>query len=174
VTVTQAIDGLSEGHDYRFQPFALAGTASPLVLGPEGTFTTGVTATLDVTPPVLSRVAIVPKRLRVGARASLRHELSEQAQVAFTVERKASGRRVRGHCVRLTASNRRKPPCVRYTPAGSFTRESPVGLSSMRPSGRLVKRGLKPGAYRITLVATDAAGNRSTARRLSFRVVRPR
>jgi hypothetical protein len=31
---------------------------------------------------------------------------------------------------------------------------------------------LKPGSYRLTLVATDAAGNASKPKRLTFKVVR--
>ena len=37
---------------------------------------------------------------------------------------------------------------------------------------RLAKRGLVPGAYRATAVATDLAGNRSAPRRIGFTVVR--
>ena len=40
-----------------------------------------------------------------------------------------------------------------------------------RPGRNLVRlrRALAPGRYRATITATDAAGNRSTARRARFR-----
>jgi hypothetical protein len=40
-------------------------------------------------------------------------------------------------------------------------------------SGRIGRRALKRGRYRLVLRATDAAGNRSRLRRISFRVVKP-
>jgi hypothetical protein len=39
-------------------------------------------------------------------------------------------------------------------------------------SGKIGRRRLKPGRYRATLVATDAARNASKPKRLRFRVVR--
>jgi hypothetical protein len=45
-------------------------------------------------------------------------------------------------------------------------------IAGSRASAQVAKRALKRGRYRATLVATDAAGNRSKARRLAFRVVR--
>ena len=41
-----------------------------------------------------------------------------------------------------------------------------------RNSTRLASRRLRPGRYRATLLATDAAGNRSEPRRTTFKVVR--
>jgi hypothetical protein len=51
-------------------------------------------------------------------------------------------------------------------------RKSKAGLNVVRFSGRLGSRALKPGRYRAILVATDASGNRSAARRVAFRVIR--
>jgi hypothetical protein len=41
----------------------------------------------------------------------------------------------------------------------------------VRFSGRIGRKALKPGRYRLTLRARDAAGNTGRARRLYFRVV---
>ena len=38
-------------------------------------------------------------------------------------------------------------------------------------SGRLARRALAAGLYRGTITATDLAGNRSVAKRTSFRIV---
>jgi hypothetical protein len=89
----------------------------------------------------------VPRGTRV------RVSLSEAASVRFVVRRRSDGRRI-----------------------GSFVRPAASGQSSVFFSGRLRVRGralsLAPGRYRLTLVATDPSGNRSAARRLSFRVLR--
>ena len=55
---------------------------------------------------------------------------------------------------------------------GRLTRRSHVGRNSVRFSGRIKGRTLKPGSYRLRVTATDAAGNRSAARTVRFKVVR--
>jgi hypothetical protein len=56
---------------------------------------------------------------------------------------------------------------------GTLTRRNlDAGRGRIGFSGRIGRRALRPGRYRATLTATDLAGNRSPARRLSFRVVR--
>jgi hypothetical protein len=89
---------------------------------------------------------------RVPRGTRVRFGLSDAASVRFTLRRRSGGR-----------------------PIGSFVRSAGAGANSVRFSGRLRVRGrtlsLAPGRYRLTLVATDAAGNRSAARRVPFRVV---
>jgi hypothetical protein len=116
----------------------------------------------DDLAPALASVALSAPAFRVDARAAaagrvprgtrVRFRLSEPASVRFTIRRRSGGR-----------------------PIGSFVRSGGAGPNSVRFSGRLRVRGrtlsLAPGRYRLTLVATDAAGNRSAARRVSFRVV---
>jgi len=141
----------------------------------------------DSTPPVLSSASLRPKvfaaarsrssKPRAGAKPSsrrgttVRYRLSEEARVAFRFERKTLGRRVGGRCRRTTDRNRSRRPCSRYRPAGSFTRESRVGKNRKRFSGRIRRKKLRPGRYRVTLRARDASGNRSRRRRLAFRMV---
>jgi hypothetical protein len=62
--------------------------------------------------------------------------------------------------------------CKRYKAAGAMTRQRPVSSGSVRFSGRLGRKALKTGRYRLTVVAIDAAGNRSRSRQITFRVVR--
>jgi hypothetical protein len=54
--------------------------------------------------------------------------------------------------------------------SGKLTRSARSGKNALRFSGRIGSRALKPGRYRAVLTATDAAGNRSAPKRLSFRV----
>ena len=47
------------------------------------------------------------------------------------------------------------------------------GVNRIRFQGRLTRRiALKPGRYRMTLIARDAPGQRSAPRRLRFRLLR--
>jgi hypothetical protein len=106
---------------------------------------TGTEADRDETAPVISSVSLRAKRLRF--------RLSEAAKVRFSIQRRSGGRRV-----------------------ASFVRRASAGRNSMRFTGRLRvggrTRSLAPGRYRLLLVATDPAGNRSAVRRLPFRVPR--
>jgi TolB protein len=72
------------------------------------------------------------------------------------------------------AKAERKLRCSRYKASGVLTRRNlAAGKRSVRFSGRIGAKALKPGAYRLQIGATDAAGNRSTRRaETAFRVVR--
>jgi hypothetical protein len=57
--------------------------------------------------------------------------------------------------------------------AGKLTRRAQSGRNTIKFSGRMGSRPLKPGRYRAVITAMDAAGNRSAAKRVRFRVLRP-
>jgi hypothetical protein len=122
--------------------------------------------------------ASAKRKKRKAARkgGTFKYTLSESARVVFKIEQKLKGRRVkRGKkrvCARPSRKNRKKRRCTRYKRFGSFAVASLAGKNTKKFSGRIGRRRIKPGSYRATLVATDAAGNRSTPRQLSFRVVR--
>jgi hypothetical protein len=106
-----------------------------------------------------------------GARVSYR--LSEAATATFRVERARPGRRVGRKCVRPTRRNKARRRCTRYVALrGSFSRAAGAGPNRFRFTGRLRGKKLRPGRYRLVLVAKDAVGNRSNAKRASFRIVR--
>jgi hypothetical protein len=88
---------------------------------------------------------------RVKRGTTFTYTLSEAAKVTITIERK-----------------RRR----RMRKLGSLSAQKRGGRQSTRFSGRLRGKALKPGRYRATIVATDAAGQASDPRRISFRVVR--
>lgn len=123
----------------------------------------------DGVAPVLSAVLLTAPVFRVDVRAAaagvargtrVRFTLSEAAAVRFAIRRRIRDRSGR----------------VRWVAVGTFNRQAGTGPNAVRFSGRLRVRGrtrsLRPGRYRLTLVATDAAGNRSAAKRLPFRVTR--
>jgi secreted trypsin-like serine protease len=139
----------------------------------------------DTTSPALSSVSASPSRFRVdrsGAAeravsaaakgTTFNYSLSEAARVLFKVERALPGRRAGRKCVKQTARNRGKRRCTRYVLFGRFAVIGPAGRLSHHFSGRIGMHAMKPGAYRATLVATDAAGNGSKPRSLKLKVVR--
>jgi hypothetical protein len=98
--------------------------------------------------------------------------LSEPAGVQFDVFRKRSGRKVGGRCVKPTRKNRRRKRCTRLKRSGGFTRTAPAGTSRLAFSGRIRRRALKPGRYRIRATPADAAGNIGRPRAVNFKIVR--
>jgi hypothetical protein len=122
------------------------------------------------TIPVISGLKAVYTRFRVKARGAvmarahagttLRLRLSEPAAVAFTV---AKGVRC----------GRRR--CARWASVHRFARDLTAGGSSLPYTGRYRRRGkargLEPGRYRVTAVATNAAGRSSGAKRIRLTVV---
>jgi hypothetical protein len=101
----------------------------------------------------------------VGTRVSYR--LSEPATTRFTVERAAKGRRKGKRCLRKGKGKR----CTRYVKLkGSFTHTGAIGRNSFKFTGRLRKRALRRGRYRLVAVATDGAKNRSKPVRRKFRI----
>jgi hypothetical protein len=155
---------------------------------------TGVSApagggkTADKTPPVVSGVGLSDRTIVVGKRATakvadktgttIRYTLSEAAKVTLRFERKSKGRRVKKGkkrvCAKPTRKNRKKRKCNRFKNAGTLTRASKQGKNSVRFSGRIGKKALKRGSYRLVVQGTDAAGNKSKPRTLSFKVVKLR
>jgi hypothetical protein len=110
-----------------------------------------------------------PAAFRRGRRTTLRLTLSEAATVVLRFERVRRGRVRAGRCVTGARRGRR---CTRYTPlTGTFTRALEAGTQSIAFGGTLARRSLSVGTYRITAVATDAAGNASAARSVTFRIL---
>jgi hypothetical protein len=125
-----------------------------------GTLDGGISGATGSTPaaetdlaPVLSRLAVTPRKFVLGTRSARRggfsYKLSEPARVTIKIQRLRAGRR---RTVGRIAQNARR------------------GANRMAFSGRLRRRKLKPGRYLATAVAVDTAGKRSTARRVRFTV----
>ncbi len=117
--------------------------------------------------PSLSRAAAA-----VGTTISFR--LSEKARVTLTFSRKTTGRKVGRRCVKPTRKNRTRRRCTRYVKAGTLRINGKAGANRVKFQGRLSRRKrLALGRYRLTVGATDSAGNKSrTSRPVAFRIVR--
>jgi hypothetical protein len=97
------------------------------------------------------------------------YSLSEAATVSLRLEKKVPGRKVGRKCVKQTAANRHHGRCARFRAIrAKFAGPGKQGANRVTlPNGKR----LKPGAYRLTLTATDAAGNK-TIKRTTFRIAK--
>jgi DNA-binding beta-propeller fold protein YncE len=172
-------------------------TAQVRVRDPHGGVgTAGAAVTVDSTAPVLGAfeasartllgraapgrgraeaVSASPTRPPRAVRATtFRFWLSEPSALSLRIDRALPGRRVRGRC--RGGRRRSIPPrvrCIRLRHVVTLSGQRLAGGGALRFSGRVRGRRLAPGHYRATAAATDAVGNRSAARTLRFRVVRP-
>ena len=142
----------------------------------------------DLVAPILSGVSLRPRTFRVANAAAprsagrkrrpprgtrIRFTLSEPATVRLTVTRGAPGRRVAGRCRKPSKRNRSRKRCVRRVSVGTLTRGGrPAGAQSLSWSGRIGRKALRARRYKLSVRASDAAGNRSALRAASFRIVR--
>jgi hypothetical protein len=125
-------------------------------------------------PPRLAPVAlrglrIAPHTLRSRARATLR--LSLPATLTVSVEAGRPGRRRGSQCVAPRRSLHQR--CTRYVALrGSRTLRAHAGAYAFRLTRRFAGRTLRPGRYRLAVVARDAAGNRVGPLTARFTVAR--
>jgi len=114
-------------------------------------------AQVDREAPGIAGLRLKPTRFAVGGRTArkrgttIRYTLSEAATVTVRVEK------VRGK---------------RIVPAGTLPGSGKAGVNSVRFTGKIGRRLLKPGSYRLRVVARDAAGNESTSAARRFRIVK--
>jgi hypothetical protein len=131
---------------------------------PPGAGAGGAGAT-DILAPFFNRFTLSPRQVRLSGprrtkKTTLRMGLSEAATVVVTIERKR-------RCPRS------RPRCNKFPRFGTLTSQPPAGLTAaVTFTNRIGQRKLTPGSYRASAIATDLAGNPSTARRVSFKVVR--
>jgi len=143
----------------------------------------GTGSTADKTRPVVSRLrmlrkrfAVAKKRTALSSRRAKRGSaflftLSENARTSIAIARARPGRRSGKRCVK--PRKRLKRRCTRFVVLATLTRKkTKLGANRVAFTGRLGSRRLKPGRYRATVGAVDAAGNRAVPKRVSFRVVR--
>ena len=121
------------------------------------------TTSPDTTPPAISSARITTTR-------ALELKVSEASSLRVTVEAETKGRKAGKTCVEQTRSNKRKRSCTRYVKVGSLTRTLTAGISTIGLPTEINGKRLVKGSYRLTLIASDAAGNRAAARTLTLAV----
>jgi hypothetical protein len=158
----------------------------------------GPGAAADRTAPRVSALRLSPARFAVGRGATarvaseavaagrarrapkrgttIRFTLSEAARVTLTVQRRANGLRSGRRCLAPSAKLRRAKAkrCSRFAAAGTLARGGRSGANAIAFSGRIGRRALPVGRYRLTATAVDGAGNRAAALSTAFTVVRAR
>lgn len=129
--------------------------------------------------PTLSTLRVNPRAFVSGARratasatgARISYASSEAAAVAFRVERVVQGTLRKGVCVKRAAPPAKGKSCSRSVPlAGGFSHQAQAGANSLPFNGRLGKRRLAAGRYRLLAVATDAGGLNSQPISTGFRI----
>ena len=150
--------------------------------GPGGSGRSGPGA--DTTAPLISGLRVTNRRFVVGRGSTPRSagvrrgttfifRLSEDARTTITIARKLQGRRKGERCVKPRRRLRRT--CARLRTKATLVRPGTrAGGNRIAYTGRIRKRALRPGRYRATVRAVDAAANRSNRAQASFAVVKPR
>lgn len=136
--------------------------------------------------PLLSDFAISPSRFRAAragpmllAKRSRRggalvsYQSSDAAQTHFVLFELEEGRRVRRKCVRATALNSTRKPCVRRVKVITFVRDDAAGRNQFGFSGRVGARKLPPGEYQLQARAYAASGLTSAPVGATFTVLPP-
>lgn len=125
--------------------------------GPGGA--TGVTA-LTLAPKrflaATSGPAVtVAGKAKAKAGALVSFTLSQPGAAKFAIEKRTTGRRSMGKCVRATRRNRKAKRCTRYVlvKKSAFTRDGALGANAFRLTGRLGRKALAPASYRLVATA---------------------
>jgi len=104
--------------------------------------------------------------------ANVTYDLSETAEMGFTVERPSPGRQAGNRCARPGKRNRKARRCTRWVRLrGGFAHPGQAGFNRFRFTGRLRNRKLARGRYRL-LATPTAGGRRGATRRAGFRIIR--
>jgi len=155
-------------------------TRTIVITGPSGGGGAGPDP--DTTPPVVSALRSANKRFRVGAGATaliaaakakagttFRMSISERATLVIRITGKLPGHRRGKRCVSGGTRGRR---CTIAVAPGTLIRAGRGGGAVNIPfSGRIERTRLRAGAYRATVTAIDAAGNRSRPVSIPFTIV---
>jgi len=120
-------------------------------------------ARFAVTHPATADAATRRHVRRAAKGTTIHFSLSRSATVAFAVERRVSGHRVRGACVRPTRALRRAKRCRRWAVVFKFSRDGRAGANAIPFSGRRPSGPLAPRRYRLRAVASADALSSSPA-----------
>ena len=180
------VTGLTPGTTFHFR--AVGENAGGVVYGADQTFTTATVASKltasTLTAPTLTAVSQSHARWRAGSKLAqisrkapvgtvFSFTLDEAATVTATFSQSVAGRKVKGHCVAPSHRNRHNTRCRRSVGRGALTLSGHAGVDHLTFQGRVTStRRLRPGTYTVTIAAVNAAGQRSSAKRLTFTIVR--
>lgn len=122
------------------------------------------------TPPAITKLRTSPRRFRTRKGTRILYTLSEKARVTFTVQKPKLGRKIGKSCRKATSKNRSRRRCVRYVKVknGTFRVNGRRGRNKIKFRGKIKRRSLRRGSYRLSVVAVDAKKGRSRAKTTKF------
>ena len=136
-------------------------------------------------PPVLSRLTLGVRRFRAAPRgasiaASPRapvgtlviYDASVAARATIGIERGRRGVLLGGRCRAARRTAARQRTCTRFARVGSAQRTGVAGTNRFRLTGRLGRRALRPGSYRLVITARVGDGPVSRPVTARFAIVR--
>jgi hypothetical protein len=176
VAVAETIAGLASSTTYHFR--LVATTATGTSASEDRTFTTAAAeggpapapgagaSGADTLRPRFLSAKLAPKVFAVNRRGKAERLVKSRAKKGTTITFKLS------EAARVVFAVQRVLPKKRFGKALRFAMNAKAGANKKKFSGRIGKKALKPGRYRLTMVARDGAGNRSTPKRLTFSIVR--
>lgn len=170
VPVTATTSGFHSGTSYHYRLVAAspAGTS----YGSDATFTplpAPITSKLRQSHRTWREGGSRQDRRPVGTRFSF--TLNENARVVFAFTQTVRGRTLRGRCVAATNHNRTERACRRTVTRAKLAFAGHAGANELSFRGHISRsHALKPGAYKLVVIATNAVGQGSRPRSLSFRI----
>jgi CSLREA domain-containing protein len=172
VAVSTALAGLAPSTTYHYRVVAVTPDGS--ATGQDQTFTTAAPSPPGSGGPLggggatpsLAKLTVRPSSFRAANRgASIARTGRKGTTVAYTDSRPATTTFTVHRCTKR--SGRR---CKRYKRVGTFKHSDVAGTNRFHFTGRVRRRKLRPGVYRLSATAR-AGGVAGTTRRTPFRVV---
>ncbi len=121
----------------------------------------------DTSRPTLSKVTLSTRKIKRRRSATLGLTLSEGAKVRVRIEQLRRGRRAGRSC---SLKARRGKRCTVARLQRTITTTRSKGALRITVPTKQGKKVLAVGSYRLVITATDAAGNRSAQKTVTFSV----
>jgi hypothetical protein len=159
-------DGDTYGDETQDQcPGDTSRQATPCGTGPPNP---GATPPPPAPKPLVTGARVTPSRFRLGSLARIRFTLSTAAGYDLTLDQAVAGRRRGRRCVRQSRTVRTGRRCTAYVLRGTLEGAGRAGANALAFRGRIGRRALPLGRYRVTFSATDSLGETSTPRIARF------
>ncbi|MBJ7353376.1 MAG: beta-propeller fold lactonase family protein [Thermoleophilaceae bacterium] len=122
------------------------------------------------TPPWITSLKVSPSK--VTSRTKIKFKLTEKASVSFYAQKPLPGRTVGKSCKKQTSKNKKAKKCTRWVRASkTFRKNGKAGrTNSVKFTGKVGKKRLANGSYRLYAVATDSAKGKGPAKTARFRI----
>ena len=130
----------------------------------------------DTVAPSLRSLKLSAKKFKAGKKVTISFASSEPGGYKLAFEQVLAGKKVRKKgkttCVKAHGKVPKKSRCSYYKSYGSMAGNTKAGSNAVAFAGKVGKKELAAGSYRLTLVETDAAGNKSEAVSAKFAIVK--